>query len=493
MRHQILCRIILVVLLAAPLTDAALDRAALMRQFFQSRQARSVDGHAKPDPWADPASSFGHLPTKCEKPSGSKAADRIKALPGQPRRVNFRQYAGYVTVNEEHGRELFYYFVESPHGAASKPLVLWINGPAGCSSLGIGAMTELGPFRVNRDGKTLRRNKHAWNNVANVIFLELTPGIGFSYSKTTSDYDKVGDLKTAVDAYLFMLHWLERFPEYKGRDFYIAGEDYGGHHVPQLAAVIEAVRVITGKNPTNLKGIIVGNPELETNKGNLEFMWNHGMISDEVWANFTKRCTSDQSDDILCGDYDVPFDAGHINWFNIYAPICLKSPHGTFQSSSNLPGYDPCIDNYVKVYFNNPEVQKAIHARINTRWSLCTNLSLNWDIDQIPVTIVPTLSWLVETGRLRVWLYSGDMSIVGSLTATRYAVKHLKLAVTKSWRPWYTPANEVGGYIQQYKGGFTFASVRGAGSGVSSFQPERSLVLFKSFLKGMLPPMSTNK
>lgn len=37
-------------------------------------------------------------------------------------------------------------------------------GP-GCSSLGFGAMKELGPFRVNPDGKTLSRNKHAWNNV----------------------------------------------------------------------------------------------------------------------------------------------------------------------------------------------------------------------------------------------------------------------------------------------------------------------------------------
>jgi serine carboxypeptidase-like clade 2 len=36
-------------------------------------------------------------------------------------------------------------------------------GP-GCSSLGFGAMKELGPFRVNPDGKTLRRNKHSWNN-----------------------------------------------------------------------------------------------------------------------------------------------------------------------------------------------------------------------------------------------------------------------------------------------------------------------------------------
>lgn len=39
---------------------------------------------------------------------------------------------------------------------------LEISGP-GCSSLG-GAMLEIGPFFVNRDNKTLSRNKYAWNN-----------------------------------------------------------------------------------------------------------------------------------------------------------------------------------------------------------------------------------------------------------------------------------------------------------------------------------------
>ncbi|KAB5520465.1 hypothetical protein DKX38_024784 [Salix brachista] len=33
------------------------------------------------------------------------------------------------------------------------------TGPAGCSSLAYGAMQELGPFRVHRNGKTLYRNR----------------------------------------------------------------------------------------------------------------------------------------------------------------------------------------------------------------------------------------------------------------------------------------------------------------------------------------------
>lgn len=128
-----------------------------------------------------------------------KEADKIIMLPGQPK-VYFAQYSGYVTVDHKAGRALFYYFSES-EDPSRKPLVLWLNGGKfmwqfcnseytrlslfiplnsfllrtliitilgtagpGCSSVAGGAMTELGPFRVNSDGKTLWYNKYAWNN-----------------------------------------------------------------------------------------------------------------------------------------------------------------------------------------------------------------------------------------------------------------------------------------------------------------------------------------
>ncbi|KAJ0773517.1 putative carboxypeptidase D [Helianthus annuus] len=92
----------------------------------------------------------------------------------------------------------------------------------------IGAMSELGPFRINSDGKTLFMNDYAWSNVANMLFLESPARVGFSYSNTISDYDKSGDKNTADDAYIFLVNWLERFPQYKTRDFYITGESYAG-------------------------------------------------------------------------------------------------------------------------------------------------------------------------------------------------------------------------------------------------------------------------
>ena len=59
---------------------------------------------------------------------GLKEADKIDALPGRPQGVDFDQYAGYITVDPNAGRELFYYFVESPQNSTTNPLILWLNG-----------------------------------------------------------------------------------------------------------------------------------------------------------------------------------------------------------------------------------------------------------------------------------------------------------------------------------------------------------------------------
>ena len=96
--------------------------------------------------------------------------------------------------------------------------------------------------------------------VSNVIFLESPAGVGFSYSNTSSDYYEVGDKRTAEDSYTFLVNWLERFPQYKTRDFFITGESYAGHYVPQLADTILSnnnISYITNQTVINLKGIAV--------------------------------------------------------------------------------------------------------------------------------------------------------------------------------------------------------------------------------------------
>ncbi|XP_057719702.1 serine carboxypeptidase-like 31 [Arachis stenosperma] len=152
-------------------------------------------------------------------------SDVVRGLPGQPA-MDFEHYAGYVTVNETNGRALFYWFFEAITNPDDKPLVLWLNGGPGCSSVGYGATQGIGPFLVDSDGQGLKFNNLSWNQEANILLLELVVGVGFSYSNTTSDCDQLGDQITTNDAYTFLHNWFLKFPSYRTRTFYIAGESY---------------------------------------------------------------------------------------------------------------------------------------------------------------------------------------------------------------------------------------------------------------------------
>ncbi|KAF2597805.1 hypothetical protein F2Q68_00009130 [Brassica cretica] len=165
----------------------------------------------------------------CNFAEGYPEEDLVARLPGQPK-VLFRQYAGYVDVDSETGRSLFYYFVEADTHPETKPLTLWLNGGPGCSSLGGGAFTELGPFYPTGDGRGLRINSMSWNKASNLLFVESPAGVGWSYSNTSSDYN-TGDETTANDMLVFLLRWFSKFPELKARDFFLTGESYAGRCV----------------------------------------------------------------------------------------------------------------------------------------------------------------------------------------------------------------------------------------------------------------------
>ncbi|RZR86978.1 hypothetical protein BHM03_00014303 [Ensete ventricosum] len=335
--------------------------------------------------------AFSDLTSRLYAGYGSKEDDRIVELPGQPAGVDFDQYGGYVTVDDRSGRALFYYFAEAAgNRSSSEPLLLWLNGGVshpqlrpGCSSLGYGAMEELGPFRVMSDGKTLYRNPYAWNSVANVLFLESPAGVGFSYSNTTSDYGESGDRKTAEDAFVFLVNWMERFPEYKGRDFYIAGESYAGHYVPQLAyTILQHKNQSTAGAAINLKGIAIGNAVIndETDaRGIYDFFWTHALISDATVEAIHKYCNfSPNAVEEPPQCTDAAREANQVfeqlDIYNIYAPLCFSPNLTSPPKKPSIDDFDPCTDIYVNAYLNDPGVQKALHANITKldySWSSC--------------------------------------------------------------------------------------------------------------------------
>ncbi|KAI3834028.1 hypothetical protein MKW92_053564 [Papaver armeniacum] len=428
--------------------------------------------------------------------------DRIKELPGQPINVGFSQYSGYVTVNERAGRALFYWLIESPtnRNSASRPLVLWLNGGPGCSSIAYGAAEEIGPFRINKDGKTLYLNQYSWNKLANLLFLDSPAGVGFSYTNTTSDLYDSGDKRTAEDAYIFLVKWLERFPQYKHRAFYIAGESYAGHYVPQLSQIIHE-RNKGFQNPDlNFKGFMVGNAVTDDYNdyvGTFEYWWTHGLISDSTYQTLKDTCDlgSSEHPSVECTKAlsTAETEQGNIDPYSIYTPPCNNTAALRRSLRGHYPwmtrAYDPCTERHSKVYFNHPEVQKAFHAnvtRIPYAWDTCSDtVGVYWD--DSPRSMLPIYQELIAAG-LRIWVFSGDTDSVVPVTGTRYSVDALKLPTLQSWYPWYDNG-KVGGWSQVYKG-LTFVTVTGAGHEVPLHRPRQAFIMFNSFLGNKPMPHS---
>ncbi|CAN1328510.1 Serine carboxypeptidase 24 [Linum perenne] len=442
--------------------------------------------------------------------------DRISVLPGQPP-VAFAQFSGYVTVNEEHGSALFYWLTEAASNPSTKPLVLWLNGGPGCSSVAFGASEEIGPFRINKTASSLYLNKYSWNRVvrfglakANILFLESPVGVGFSYSNSTS---YLNNSDTAEDSLTFLITWMSRFPQYKYREFYLTGESYAGNYVPQLAKkILDYNKAHSSKAHSssiiNLKGFMVGNALMDKyydQLGRYTYWWTHSMISDQTYSSILDKCDFVNELSKECFDllgYAASHEIGEIDFYSIYSPYCLeKLGNGTRSTRSeflevkntNLPmmvsGYDPCSESYAEMYYNRDDVQKAMHANVTGipyKWTACSEVvGEHWnDSDD---SMLSTYKELIAAG-LKIWVFSGDTDEVLPVTSTRLSLNHMNLTVKTRWYPWKSGA-QVGGWTEEYEG-LTFATVRGAGHEVPLHQPRRAFTLFRSFLAGKQLPSS---
>lgn len=123
--------------------------------------------------------------------STNTAEQNATMKPGRIAYKNDTYISDYIHVQPDKEPEqssLYFLLVESRSQSPEEdPLVIWLNGGPGCSSM-LGAYTELGPYfyKYNETGNTtddkikMVYNEFAWNNNANVMFVDQPVGTGFS-------------------------------------------------------------------------------------------------------------------------------------------------------------------------------------------------------------------------------------------------------------------------------------------------------------------------
>lgn len=456
------------------------------------------------------------------------ALREVKSLPGLTQTPCFKHWSGYAKTATA-GKELFSWVVEAETDPEKKPVVLWLNGGPGCSSLG-GMWTELGPFVVDKN-HALTLNPYSWNKAANMIFVEQPAGVGFSHPASDTN-----DTITADDTYHALLDIFSQFPSFQGRPFYVFGESYGGHYVPNtVKAVQDGNAALDSKDPKNInvKGFAVGNGytdwALDFNM-NVPYSRGHALCSERqyqaamaacngstvacFWPNPAAECTQQCSDAVHAATANAM--GGAIDIYDIYEDVCLDGQQriadqaftlaemrqdavaqdaarkGMLGTTPISPIYPTCAEEYSKTYLSRADVQEAIGAKRLREWNMCGLVNtgepdhLEGRGKQYHFNFESRLpyyeNWLKE-GKLDMLIYSGDADYILNFQCTQNWLSALDMKVNKDFVAWKGSDRQVAGYLTEFEG-LHFATIKGAGHMVPKDRPRHALDLFKAFLDG---------
>jgi cathepsin A (carboxypeptidase C) len=394
------------------------------------------------------------------------------------------KYAGYLDTNKD--KHYFYWFFESRGDPSDDPLILWLNGGPGCSSL-TGLMMELGPCKMNKNGTDTETNPYSWNEAANIIFLDQPLNVGYSYGQGGASTTAAA----ADEVYGFLELFLSKFPKYRKNEFHIFGESYAGHYVPNIGKVINDNNKKKSKDSKiNLKSIGIGN-------GLTDPLVQYEYYPDMACKNSYKPALPDSTCDTMRQSW--PRCKSLIEYCNKYknrficfpaASYCNQQMIGPYQKTglnpydvrkkcgSNPLCYDVLTD--IEKYFDRPDIKKALGANVET-YKSC-NMQINLSFNLAGDWMLPFQEYvaeLLEDG-VRALVYAGDADFICNWIGNKAWTKALKWkgkdgfnkARDTIWRPFFTGG--AAGEARRHEN-FTFLRVYKAGHMVPYDQPENSL------------------
>jgi len=399
-----------------------------------------------------------------------------------------KQYSGYLD-DEEEDKHLFYWFFESRNDPKNDPVVLWLNGGPGCSSL-MGLFMELGPSSINKK-LGVDYNPFSWNSNASVIFLDQPVNVGYSYSSGSVS----NTVAAGKDIYALLTLFFKQFPEYSHQSFHISGESYAGHYIPVFASEILSHK----KRNINLKSVLIGNGLTD---GLTQYEYYRPMACGEGgWPAVLDESSCQSMDNAYprCASLIESCYKSESVWSCVPASIyCNNAMIGPYQRTGQNV-YDvrrKCGDNqlcydeidWISSYLNKKEVMKAVGAEVSTydscNFDINRNFLLQGDWMKPYHRVVPGL--LKE---IPVLVYAGDADYICNWLGNKAWTEALEWPGQEKYKKAETKDLLLGGDGKKIgdvksSGNFTFVRIHGGGHMVPYDQPEASSEFFNRWLSG---------
>ena len=277
----------------------------------------------------------------------------------------FSGYAGFITVSEATSSYLYFWFFPAISGNTSAPLLLWLQGGPGESSL-FGAFDENGPFSVDKDG-LLRSREATWNRNYHMLYIDNPTGTGFSFTKTTGGFSHSA-MDIALKLYTFLLQFFTLYSGYQECDFYVFGESYAGKYVPTLGYWIDKMNHDTTPPEVyiNLKGVAIGDGLVDPVNmvpGYADLLFQYG-LADENQAAYVKSQTELALKYIQEEEYSLAAEI----FDELFAGLLYPYPT-YFYNITGMTNYDnilrqdvPEVYDYYIPYINRADMRRTIHV-----------------------------------------------------------------------------------------------------------------------------------
>nr|KYP33095.1 Serine carboxypeptidase-like 19 [Cajanus cajan] len=386
---------------------------------------------------------------------------KVEVLPGFEGPLPFELETGYVGLGgKDDDMQVFYYFIKSESDPQKDPLMLWLSGGPGCSSL-TGLLFQIGPLALDTesyDGSlpNLILRPQSWTKVCSIIFVDLPFGSGFSYAKNLTA--QRSDWKLVHHTHQFLRRWLIDHPEFLLNEFYMGGDSYSGIPVPGIVQEISNGNEIGLQPQINLQGYLLGNPKTTGKENNHQISFAHGMglISDELYASLQRNCKGeyidiDSRNELCLRDMNY-FEEAKIDMWYILGHCCkvdLPKKHEApwrrylyqkFEASLNsYYTREPNLccnifSDFISAQWANDEsVRKSLHTREGTigKWKRCNQTDFEYQISS-SFDIHVNLS----AKGYRSLIYSGDHDAVVPFISTQAWIRALNYSIVEDWRPW---------------------------------------------------------
>ncbi|CAH8300492.1 unnamed protein product [Eruca vesicaria subsp. sativa] len=408
------------------------------------------------------------------------SASIVKFLPGFEGPLPFELETGYIGLGEKEELQMFYYFIKSENNPHEDPLLIWLTGGPGCSSL-FGLIFENGPLALkfevyNGSIPSLVSTTYSWTKTANIIYLDQPIGSGFSYSRTPL-VDKVSDTGEVKKIHEFLQKWLSKHPQFSSNPFYVAGDSYSGMIVPAVAQEISKGNYICCRPLINLQGYILGNPVTDTKLEHnylIPYAYGMALISDELYESMKRICKGNvNSRNTECLKLTQIYQkcTDRLNKYHILLPDCDKTSPGCFLYKYFL----------LEKWANNKRVRKSLQVNKGSirEWRQCNydGILYNYDIQ----SSVPYHKNNSING-FRSLIFSGDHDMTVPYLATQAWIRSLNYSIIDDWRAWMIN-DQIAGYTRTYANKMTFATVKGGGH-TADYKPDETFIMFKRWISG---------